>query len=95
MTQPRHVEVKSRTCSRDYDIGRTAGIHEDMSAVRPKAQMNTSILQKFKSKFESNRRVHKFPLFRGCRTRLKQPRVQYIDKVVDILVEAARQRHAA
>ena len=36
VTQARHVEVKSRARSRDYDTGRTAGIYEDMSADRPK-----------------------------------------------------------
>ena len=30
VAQAGHVEVKSRTRSRDYDTGRTSGIHEDM-----------------------------------------------------------------
>ena len=96
VAQAGHVEVKSRTRSRDYDTGRTSGIHEDMkeycqSADRPKAQMSTSIVQGLKSKFEAKQKGSQVPSVQRVQKTVEVPRVQYIDKVVDIPVEAARQ----
>ena len=82
VTQARHVEVKSRTRSRDYDTGRTAGIHEDMSADRPKAQMSTSIVQELKSKFEAKQKGSQVPTVQRVQKTVEVARVQYIDKVV-------------
>ena len=91
MTQVRHVEVKSRTSSRDYDTGRTAGIHEDMSADRPKAQMSTSIVQELKSKFEAKQKGSQVPNVQRVQKTVEVPRVQYIDKVADIPLDVQRQ----
>ena len=91
MTQVRHVEVKSRTSSRDYDTGRTAGIHEDISADRPKAQMSTSIVQELKSKFEAKQKGSQVPTVQRVQKTVEVPRVQYIDKVADILLDVQRQ----
>ena len=95
-TQAGHVEVKSRTRSRDCDTGRTAGTHEDMkqysrSADRPQAQVSTSIVQRLTSKFETKQKGSQVPTVQRVQKTVEVPRVQYIDKVVDILVEAARQ----
>ena len=93
VAQAGHVEVKSRTRSRDCDTGRTAGTHEEVieysrSADRPKAQVSTSIAQRLKSKFEAKQKGSQVPTVQKT---VEVPRVQYIDKVVDIPVEAARQ----
>ena len=96
VAQAGHVEVKSRTRSRDCDTGRTARTHEDMkehsrSADRPKAQVSTSIVQRLKSKFEAKQKGSQVPTVQRVQKTVEVPRVQYIDKVVDIPVEAARQ----
>ena len=89
--------MKSRTCSRDCDTERTAGTHEDKkeysrSADRPKAQVNTSIVQRIKSKFEAKQRGSQVPTVQRVQKTVEVLRVQYIDKVVDIPVEAAEER---
>ena len=89
MTQVRHVEVKSRTSSRDYDTG--LGFHEDMSADRPKAQMSTSIVQEPKSKFEAKQKGSQVPTVQRVQKTVEVPRVQYIDKVADIPLDVQRQ----
>ena len=96
MAQAGHVEVKSRTRSRDCDTGRTARTHEDMkeysrTADRLKAQVSTSIVQRLKSKFEAEQKGSQVPTVQRVQKTVEVPRVQYIDKVVHIPVEAARQ----
>ena len=83
------MELKSRTRSRDCDTGRTSETHEDMkeysrSADRPKAQVSTSIVQGLKSKFEAKQKGSQVPTAQRVQKTVKVPRVQYIDKVVDI-----------
>ena len=74
------------------------------SADRPKAQVSTSIVQELKSKFEAEQRGPQHPQNGQERADLKNqrqipgvqktvaaPRVQYIDKVLDIPVDVQRQ----
>ena len=96
MAQAGHVEVKSRTRSRDCGNGRPARTHEDMkeysrSADRPKAQMSTSIVQRLKSKFEVEEKRSQVPTVQRVQKTVEVPRVQCIDKVADISVDMQRQ----
>ena len=61
------------------------------SADRPKAQVSTSVVQRLKSKFEAKQNGSQVPTVQRLQETVEVPRLQYIDKVVDIPVEAARQ----
>ena len=71
VTPARHVEVKSRTSSRDCDTGRTAGTREDMK----EAQMSTSIVQRLKSKFEAEEKGSQVPTVQRVQKTVEVPRV--------------------
>ena len=53
--------------------------------------MSTSIVQELKSKLEAKQKGSQVPFVQRVQKTVEEPRVQYIDKVVDIPVEAARQ----
>ena len=90
------MEVKSRTRSRDCDIGRTSGTHDDMEEYsrsvqtdRPKAQVSTSIVQRLTSKFESKQKGTQVPIVQRVQKTVEEPRVHENKKRKTLFVSIA------